>query len=97
MRDHRNARQVVGIREASMRIILAVLVLALAGCQSSPGYRGTGNTLGDIGMVLSSTANGMRTYAPPRPVYQPPSLTTIMMPSGRMVSCTTTGTVTNCF
>jgi hypothetical protein len=46
-------------------------------------------------MTRATVLSGMKPYTPP-PVATSPTQT-VVMPSGRMVNCTTTGTMTNCY
>lgn len=64
-----------------MKRIALALFLALAACQGGGGY------------------DGPYPFQPvwtPPPV-QPPPTQTYFMPGGRMMNCTTYGTITNCY
>lgn len=61
--------------------VLALALFALAACQSGDGY------------------NGPYPFQPvwTPPPAQAPATQTFIMPSGRMMNCTTIGTVTSCY
>ena len=92
--EERQARQAAQDHATCQSWGLEVLQDGYAECRAlliKARYAGSNrNTLSDIGYVLQSTAAGMQ-------AYQPPRTTTIVPHGGRMITCTQTGTVINCF
>lgn len=75
------------VSEAEAR---AEVRLAAAEARAAESRNSAATSAGDA-LVLSR----MRPYSPPPPA--PAATQTVIMPGGRMVNCTTIGTVTNCF